>query len=214
MSIVYIPDFVNHNRFVESKRHLSDRNLGTPALTADEMFVTLWNELNWERRPDAPRREYWTNVYDRSYTYGRGAGTRTYDAQPITREILTVSESLNQDPRVSTFFEGCFLNGYEDARDWLGWHEDDDPGIDHSKPIAVVTLYGGPGVDKPRSIQFREKLGEVDGKPTYGEIIDQPLEHGSLCLMPAGFQSTYQHRIPKAGFESKARISLTFRSLL
>ena len=191
---------------------------------ADELFEGLWNNLAWERRSDAPRREYWTNVFDRDYSYGRGAGLRTYHAQPVTGEIGFVSEALNQDPRVKTLFEGCFLNGYEDAHDWLGWHEDDDPGIDHSKPIAVVTLYGGEGSNKPRSIQFREKLGYIgtgryEGHRelqvmTYGPVIDQPLEHGSLCLMPAGFQATHQHRIPKAGFEAKSRISLTFRSLL
>jgi alkylated DNA repair dioxygenase AlkB len=125
-----------------------------------------------------------------------------------------VRRNLVGDEANLMFFEGCFLNGYESHRDWLGWHEDDDQGIDHSKPIAIVTLYGGPGVDHPRAIQFREKLGEVDGKMTYGEPETLPLEQGSLCLMPAGFQSTHQHRIPKAGFECRSRISLTFRGLV
>ena len=195
MSAIYIPGFVAKGG-------------------ADSAFDKLWNELNWERRGDAPRREYWTNVFDRDYSYGRGAGLRTYHAQKMHPDIRDIGMLLLTDPRVLVDYEGCFLNGYEGAHDWLGWHEDDDPGIDHSKPIAIVTLYGGEGVDKPRSIQFREKLGEVDGKMTYGETVDQPLEHGSLCLMPAGFQATHQHRIPKAGFAAKSRISLTFRSLI
>lgn len=195
MSAIYIPNFVASER-------------------ADDMFTELWNELNWERRIDAPRREYWTNIFNRDYSYGRGAGLRTYQAQSSHYAVDEVSLSLLLAPQVSTDFEGCFLNGYEDSHDWLGWHEDDDPGIDHSKPIAIVTLYGGDGISKPRSIQFREKLGIVDDKMAYGPVVDLPLEHGSLALMPAGFQSTHQHRIPKAGFKSKARISLTFRSLL
>jgi len=205
--ITYIPAFVQNMDVGRSA-------IRRPAPSADELFADLWNNLDWEKRSDAPRREYWTNCFDRPYSYGRGAGLRTYQAQPINRSILEVSQALVDNPQINTFFEGCFLNGYEGAHDWLGWHEDDDPGIDHSKPIAVVTLYGGEGVDRPRSIQFREKLGEVDGKMTYGEVIDQPLEHGSLCLMPAGFQASHQHRIPKAGFNCRSRISLTFRSLL
>lgn len=197
MSAIYIPHFVHKS-------------------AADEMFDRLWSELNWERRSDAPRREYWTNIFNRDYSYGRGAGLRTYQAQDSHTLINECALALMHHPRVSVDYEGCFLNGYEGAHDWLGWHEDDDPGIDHSKAIAIVTLYGGEGVDTPRSIQFREKLG-IDpstGKMTYGDTVDLPLEQGSLCLMPAGFQSTHQHRIPKAGFQSRSRISLTFRSLL
>lgn len=195
MSAIYIPDFIE-------------------AGSSSRLFNGLWTQLNWERRGDAPRREYWSNDFDRAYSYGRGAGLRTYEAQPYDPEVIAVRDLLNADGH--GYYEGCFLNGYEGAHDWLGWHEDDDPGIDHSKAIAIITLYGGEGVDRPRSIQFREKLGidEATGKMTYGEIQDLPLEQGSLCLMPSGFQSTHQHRIPKAGFESKSRISLTFRSLL
>jgi alkylated DNA repair dioxygenase AlkB len=209
MSYLYIPDFVQ-NIGADRGRY------ETPAMTVDEMFRDLWDNLSWERRGDAPRREYWTNVYDQDYSYGRGAGLRTYHSQPISRAIAEVNQALVNDERIATFFEGCFLNGYEGAKDWLGWHEDDDPGIDHSKGIAIVTLYGNEGVSTPRSIQFREKLGMDDatGKTIYGETTDLPLEQGSLCLMPPGFQSTHQHRIPKAGFETRSRISLTFRSLL
>lgn len=195
MNAVYIPNFIANER-------------------ADEMFRELWDGLNWERRSDAPRREYWTNIFNRDYSYGRGAGLRTYQAQASHSAVDECALGLIHHPEVLVDFEGCFLNGYEGARDWLGWHEDDDPGIDHSKPIAIITLYGGEGVDTPRSIQFREKLDSLDGKANYGPIVDLPLEHGSLCLMPAGFQTTHQHRIPKAGFEAKSRISLTFRSLL
>lgn len=197
MSAIYIPGFVYKTG-------------------ADAAFNRLWNDLSWERRGDAPRREYWTNVFSRDYSYGRGAGLRTYSSQPMQGDIRDIGMLLLTDPRVAVDYEGCFLNGYEGAKDWLGWHEDDDPGIDHSKPIAIVTLYGGEGVSTPRNIQFREKLGidEATGKMTYGEVVDQPLEQGSLCLMPAGFQATHQHRIPKAGFQTKSRISLTFRALL
>lgn len=185
--------------------------------TSTLTFMALWNELDWIRHSDAPRREYWTNTLDRPYTYGRGAGIRTYEAQAKRAEVdliqilvrdKLVSLGIAPDDGQFNYFEGCFLNGYEGARDWLGWHEDDDPGIDHSKPIAIVSIYEDPK-KKPRSIQFRERVG--DG---FSEVIDQPLAHGSLCIMPAGFQFSHQHRIPKAGFDCSNRISLTYRGLI
>lgn len=177
--------------------------------TADRMFHELWNDLNWERRPDAPRREYWTNVYSQDYTYGRGAGVRTYKSQNATLPILQVNQALVTHPEVDTFFEGCFLNGYEGSRDWLGWHSDDDPGIDHAKPIAIVTLYSDP-TKKPREIQIRH----ADGHGGWLPVESIALEHGSLYLMKPGMQFTSQHRIPKAGFDCADRISLTFRGLI
>lgn len=176
--------------------------------TPDEWFATLWAELNWERRPDAPRREYWTNTYNRPYTYGRGQGTRTYQSQAIHPVIQTAQEMLFQSYAVA--YEGCFLNGYEGKRDWLGWHADDDPGIDHSRPIVVITL------GQARAIQFRRviRAGTKGDKGEYGFTESLTLENGSLCFMLPGMQQTYEHRIPKTDFEAKPRISLTFRGLL
>lgn len=170
---------------------------------ATVMFDRLWNDLNWERRPDAPRREYWTNHFNRDYTYGKGAGIRTYKAQANHYWIGEVDAMLRE--KHCLYLEGCFLNGYEGARDWLGWHSDDDPGIDHDKPIAIVTLYRDHS-KQPRVIQFRDNDTQT--------VDTVELHHGSLYLMPPGFQATHQHRIPKAGFECSDRISLTFRGLI
>lgn len=175
----------------------------------DQWYDSLWNDLAWEKRPDAPRHEYWTNSFDRPYTYGRGAGERTYLAQPSHPLIDDAREAIARHHGHT--LEGCFLNGYGTARDWLGWHEDDDPGIDHTKPIAVITVGQG------RIIQFRETIERPSvehKKGVYGEVESLMLDAGSLLLMNAGMQSTHQHRIPKANFEAKPRISLTFRGLV
>ena len=165
---------------------------------ARQCFNILWNELEWERREGAPRREYWTNTLGRDYTYGRGIGVRTYNSKP-THEII---EQVRSRLKVQLGFEyeGCFLNGYENNRDSLNWHADDDPGINHERPIAVVTVGAG------REIQFKEQTPDSISEKLM-------LEPGSLLLMNAGMQSTHFHRIPKAGFIVEPRISLTFRSL-
>lgn len=164
----------------------------------DEAFESLWRDLSWERRSDAPRREYWTNSLGVDYSYGHGVGRRTYSPRPSHPIIDAISGALFVN--VGFIYEACFLNGYEGERDSLGWHADDDPVIDHSRPIAVVTVGGG------RAIQFRPKDGDERE-----EVFLQP---GSLLLMLPGMQGSHLHRIPKASFKAKPRISLTFRSLL
>lgn len=122
-----------------------------PDFVADQaaVFARLWDELSWERRPDAPRRECWMNDFMRPYTYGSGRGVRTYDAKawhPIPLDLQT-----RLDRETGTWFEGCFVNGYEGPRDHLGWHADDSPEIDDGRPIAVISL------GSARNIQFRER---------------------------------------------------------
>lgn len=188
--VTYVPEFIDT---AEASAH----------------FSLLWNELNWERRGQTPRREYWTNTLGRSYTYGSGNGVRTYDSHPSHSSIEAVHEALLRLSGVE--FEGCFLNGYEGKKDSLDWHADDDPGIDHSKPIAVVTL------GQPREINFREVIEarSVTHKGAFGPREELLLEHGSLLLMHAGMQQTHQHKIPRHYSEKCGpRISLTFRGLL
>ena len=162
-----------------------------------EAFERLWTELAWEQRT-ARRLEYWTNSLDKPYTYGSGLGARTYEPRPGHEIITEISHSLREE--VGFDYEGCFLNGYENARSGLSWHADDDPGINHSRPIAVVTVGAG------RAIQFMDRSNGIKD--------EQFLEPGSLLLMKAGMQATHLHQIPKVGHAVKPRISLTYRSLV
>lgn len=159
-------------------------------------LILLQNELEWERRSDAPRCEYYCNDVDEPYIYGRGRGQRTYLVRPYHPEILAIRKLLEDYAHCK--FEVCFLNRYLNQSDHLGWHSDNSPEMDDARPIATISL----GVE--REIWFRS----ID-KP---EIITKlKLETGSLCLMNAGMQDKFQHRIPKASFQCGERISLTFR---
>jgi alkylated DNA repair dioxygenase AlkB len=177
--VTYVPDFVS------------------PAVGATA-FERLRAELAWERRETAPRSEYWTNLFNRPYTYGRGAGERTYQAQASHPIIDEIRDTMFAD---GTILEGCFLNLYNDGTDALGWHADDDPGINHSKPIAVLTLGQG------RAIQLKSQMPGSHPEEVF-------LAAGSLLLMHAGMQQTHYHRIPKVVTEIGPRISLTYRGLL
>lgn len=163
---------------------------------ADIAFKELWYELEWERRGETPRREYYSNDFDLDYTYGAGAGVRTYAASKWHARMLGIRKAL--EDRTGSSFEVCFLNGYENARDSLGWHADDSKEMDDARPIAIISLGAS------REIWFCPREDKSD-------VTKIVLESGSLCLMAPGMQDTHLHRIPKAGFDCGPRISLTYR---
>jgi len=170
----------------------------------DRVFEWLWDELPWIRVGTTPRRECWMNDFGSSYTYGSGEFARTYDAAEWHLYPQVVQQVLVKE--VGDVLEGCFVNGYEDGYDHLGWHSDDSPEIDAGKPIAIISL----GAE--REIWFREIPEQKGDQPEIEKLV---LPHGSLLVMNPGMQQTHQHRIPKASFTPCGpRLSLTYRGLV
>jgi alkylated DNA repair dioxygenase AlkB len=132
------------------------------------------------------------------YTYGVGKFARTYASSPYHPLVAKIEERLNKD---GLRYNVCFLNRYDGRGQFLGWHADDSPGMDLDHPIAVISL------GEAREIWWKPQ-GETGVVP-----VDQRqlLAEGSLFVMPAGFQRTHFHRIPKGDHDMGTRISLTFR---
>lgn len=196
----------------------------------DRMFKELSEELDWEKRGNTPRQEYYCNDIPNPYVYGVGEGRRRYDPKPWHKAIEQIRSAISA--HTGTIFEVCFLNRYLDQKDHLGWHADDSPEMDDARPIAIVSL----GVE--REIWFRKFIHEVcalciEPIPNHKtpdcrgpEIAKKKtiklytpeekikLGHGSLCLMHAGMQEEWFHRIPKCSHICGERISLTFRGYI
>ena len=182
---------------------------------ADDTSRLLWNQLDWIRHDKVPRREYY--IGNEPYAYGVGAGRRVYWPQPIHPRIDQIWKSV--ELHLGVKFDVCFLNGYEDQSDSLGWHADDSPEMDDTRPIAIVSL------GAVREVWFRpapSPIKRIEGDSPAGELVvltaggaeRLPLQHGSLCVMAPGMQDTHQHRIPKAGRVVGKRISFTFRGFV
>lgn len=180
----------------------------------EQTALQLFEDMPWEDRTPA-RRECFFNQRQTEYTYGTGEGQRTYvpvaeDHPTPARHFIDwvrsrISLKLFPDfekPGHAPVFEACFVNGYADKKQHLGWHADDSELINHEHPIVVVSL------GSRREIWWREKAPGNDSL-----IFTQWLENSSMFIMPAGMQQTHEHRIPKADAERGPRISLTFRSL-
>lgn len=160
--------------------------------------------IDWERRPGTPRCEYYCNDHQVPYTYGRGKGIRQYMPKPYIEPILRIRRDLEE--LTGDTLDVCFLNMYLNQSDHLGWHSDDSPEMDDTRPIVTVSL----GV--PREIWFRPTRAPLpDGLLTSEDVEKVLLETGSACVMKPGMQDEWQHRIPKSSAICGERISLTFR---
>ncbi len=94
-------------------------------------------------------------------------------------------------------FNGCLINLYRDGKDRMGWHSDDEPEIDASKPITSLSF--GTQRDfclKHRFENFRESL---------------PLANGDLLIMHPNCQKHWLHSIPIRKKVNQPRINITFR---
>lgn len=195
-----------------------------PPAEADYLFAGLASTVPWVRRDATPRMEAFYSTLGKPYTYGSGGFSRTYTPEPEMNTYInkllfilgfTVPSSAYNLPQL---FELCFLNRYLNQSDHLGWHADDSPEIDETRPIAVVSL----GVEreiwfKPQrclecnEYQDSDKVVSCENHSNNFTVTKQLLNHGSLLIMPAGFQQTHYHRIPKCDRTCGERISLTFR---
>jgi len=158
--------------------------------------------LRWVEQRSV-RREYFMSFIPRTYSYGnKGTGEVEYKSNGFSSTVAILCARLNfaNDKNYNV----CFLNRYDDEKQHLGWHADDFPGMDETKPIAVVSL----GAE--REIWWKPK-GEKGEVPADQRRL---LEHGSVFTMPPGFQDEYLHKIPKWYRPCGTRISLTFRSFL
>lgn len=165
---------------------------------ADCLFEHLLG-LDWLSVTEA-RQEYFMAEQLRSYKYGKGVGEREYHSSPYTFQVDELQTWLN-DFEGPNQYNVCFLNRYDSQKHQLGWHADDSPSMDGGHPIAVVSL----GAEREIWWKQKDESGLVPKEQR------QLLKHGSVFIMPSGFQTDHLHRIPKCDRACGTRISLTFR---
>ena len=155
-------------------------------------------ELSWLRIDSTPRSEYFVSRLGHPYTYGQGAGERTYLPQP-TSDAVEILWNLAETYTESKF-DVVFLNKYDDGKDQLGWHADNSPEMDDSRPITIMSL------GATREIWFRDNENH--------NVTKLAMRDNDILIMPPGMQDTHMHRIPKSGAVGCGpRISLTFRGI-
>lgn len=185
------------------------------------VFWRLASELQWVKVGNTPRMEYYCNDVPVNYTYGSGAGERTYAPQPWHPVLKFIQRDLEVSHGCR--FEALFLNYYPTGKDHLGWHADDSPEMDNERPICIVSLGAEREIYfRPNESYIGKVILEASKRDQPGELVAAITEsdriqklrlgNGSLCVMPPGMQLTHQHKIPKSDRQDcGGRISLTYR---
>lgn len=182
------------------------------ATEANALLATL-EKLPWTRGTTrwghpVPRDEVWMGPYPYKFS------GRTLNPVSWTPEIEALRDRMQAG--YGGEYNSVLLNRYRNGNDGVGWHADKEKEMDPTHPIASVSLGasrdfylwaidGGEPPQGPR---------EIANAIATQKIQTFLLSSGSLLIMPAGFQQSYKHSVPKMKMPTGERINLTFRRML
>lgn len=167
---------------------------------ADRLFRDLYDNIPWRqetvvlfgRRHAVPRLQAWCGDPGAGYSYS-GLHLAPQPWLPALQAVrLALSRLLSVD------FNGVLVNLYRNGRDSMGWHSDNEPELGCRPVIASVSL-GARRRFRLRHIHDRQRTHALE------------LEHGSLLVMGAGVQESWQHQLPRSAVVQEPRINMTFR---
>lgn len=166
---------------------------------ADQSFLTLKNELDWQqeeikmfgKKVLQPRLQAWHG--DKPYTYS-GLSMQPHSWTPTLLELKAACEAVAKHA-----FNSVLVNLYRNGQDSMGWHQDNETELGTNPVIASLTL-GESRRFVLRHLSTKEKY-EVE------------LGHGSLLVMAGETQHYWQHSVPKTTKNKEERINLTFRHI-
>lgn len=169
---------------------------------ADDYFNHLLQTIEWKndeavifgKHYFTKRKVAWYADANFPYTYSN----TTKQALGWTEEILLLkqlTESLTGDR-----FNSCLLNLYHNGDEGMAWHSDDERSLGKNTTIASFSL----GAE--RKFSFKHKRTK--------QTISVSLENGSLLIMKGTTQTNWLHRLPPTKKVNRARISLTFRTMV
>ena len=165
------------------------------------MFDALLQSLNWETDQlvmfgeviTTKRKVVWVGDDGLSYTY---SGVKKHPS-PWTTELLAIKTKLEELAQWK--FNSCLLNLYHNGSEGMGWHSDNEPELNPKAPIASLSL------GEIRKFAFRHKIDKT--------VSSVSLENGSVLMMHAPTQASWQHSLLKTAKPVGPRINLTFRDI-
>lgn len=172
------------------------------ASEAAALFQDLRDALIWEEeviriagRPiKVPRLVCWYGDSDACYQY---SGV-THEPKPWTDVLLRIKHEI--EARTGFSFNSVLGNFYRSGQDSMGWHADKEKELGQDPVIASLSF------GATRLFKLRHARRD--------DILDLPLQDGSLLVMSGCLQHHWRHCVPKCRQHCSARINLTFRRIL
>lgn len=183
-----------------------------PQLPDGFVLIRAWLEpgvADWLRdtlRAGVPWEQTSSTMYGRTYPTPRltcwfGSGVYSYSGirnvpRPWLPELVRLRKRL--EAVSGARYNACLANLYRDSSDTVGFHRDNERGLDPNDTIASVSLGAA------RDFRIREIARERSWTVSLG--------HGDLLLMHGpDSQTDYEHSVPRRKRVAGERINLTFR---
>jgi alkylated DNA repair dioxygenase AlkB len=170
---------------------------------ADMLFERLMNETPWQqdditifgKKVAQPRLTCLFGNEGKPYSYS-GLTMQPHAWNPTMMFIKEKVDKISEQN-----FTTVLANLYRNEKDSNGWHADNEKELGRNPIIASVSF------GEERKFQLKH-ISDNNVK------LSLNLNHGSLLVMKEGSQIHFKHQIPKATQDKKARINLTFRTIL
>ncbi len=140
------------------------------------------------------RKVAWYGEKPFEYTYSN----TTKRALPWTKELLELKTLIETE--TGETFNSCLLNLYHSGEEGMAWHSDGEADLKKNGAIGSMSF----GAE--RKFAFKHKQTK--------EKVELVLEHGSLLVMKGVTQTHWLHRLPPTKLITKARVNLTFRTIV
>jgi len=125
----------------------------------------------------------------------------------------------NMIRKIGSDYNAVFANWYVDgATSHIGWHSDDEHGMDQRSGITSLSL-GGTRTFQVLSKREGGRIGRTKtqklAKIAATRLVEVVLREGDLLMMEGSdFQKNWVHRVPKEKSRTSPRLVLTFRNLV
>lgn len=155
----------------------------------DALFISLKENVLWDERMTARK----TASFGVAYNYSQ----MSYPFQPFTPELQELVAGIGQT--IGFTPNNCLINYYPDGKSKMGYHADQTDILEAGTGIVIVS------VGATRILRFKQIQDA-------SELVDFPLNSGSLIYMTQEVQQEWLHAIPAAD-TTDGRMSLTFRAI-
>ncbi len=115
-----------------------------------------------------------------------------------TKELLELKNLAEQ--KSGETYNSCLLNLYHNGDEGMAWHSDGEKDLKKNGAIGSMSF----GAERKFAFKHKETK----------EIVSLVLENGSLLVMKDETQTNWLHRLPPTKLITKARVNLTFRTIV
>ncbi|MFV0247665.1 MAG: alpha-ketoglutarate-dependent dioxygenase AlkB family protein [Tenacibaculum sp.] len=169
---------------------------------ADFYFKYLLNNIAWKndeavifgKHIITKRKVAW--YADNAFSYSYSNINKI--ALPFNSELKRLKKMVEEQTGES--YNSCLLNLYHSGEEAMGWHSDAEKSLKRNGAIASLSF----GAE--RKFSFKHKQSK--------QVVSLALPHGSLLVMKDKTQTYWLHGLAPSKKITKARINLTFRTII